>query len=164
MWREFLEAAIFVDLSDAQKRIGHFIDWYNFSRPHQGIKGLAPADRFFEAAPQVLETLKQRIASNALDIARHGEPKEPFYLTGNVGGQSISVHAEGDRVYLRDESGERREVDLVRRTGTEAGAPVTADGSPDSNGLGNMPELLPGTSVIDVLLLEGREGERDDEE
>ena len=164
MWREFLEAAIFVDLSDAQKRIGHFIDWYNFSRPHQGIKGLAPADRFFEAAPQVLETLKQRIASNALDIARHGEPKEPFYLTGNVGGQSISVHAEGDRVYLRDESGERREVDLVRRTGTEAGAPVTADGSPDSNGLGNEPDLLPGTSVIDVLLLEGREGERDDEE
>ena len=41
---------MFIDLGDAQQRIGLFIDHYNFQRPHQGIDGLVPADRFFGAA------------------------------------------------------------------------------------------------------------------
>ena len=58
LWRECVEAAVFLDLGDAQRRIGLFIDHYNFQRPHQGIDGLVPADRFFGAAPEVLRTLK----------------------------------------------------------------------------------------------------------
>jgi transposase InsO family protein len=45
LWRECAEAAIFLDLGDAQRRIGLFIDHSNFQRPHQGIGGLVPADR-----------------------------------------------------------------------------------------------------------------------
>src|SRR5439155_8573105 len=33
LWRECLEAAVFVDLGDAQRRRGLFIDYYNFRRP-----------------------------------------------------------------------------------------------------------------------------------
>ena len=33
--REFLEAAIFVDLADARLRIGHFIDYYNTNGPRR---------------------------------------------------------------------------------------------------------------------------------
>jgi transposase InsO family protein len=112
LWRECVEQALFLDLGDAQRRIGLFIDYYNFQRPHQGIGGLVPADRFFGAAPEVLETLKARVASNALELARHGAPKAPFYLTGRVGDQPFSVHAEGERVILTGPEG-RREVDLV---------------------------------------------------
>lgn len=61
LWRECIESAIFIDLGDARSRIGHFIDYYNFQRPHQGIDGLVPADRFFGAAPEVLRTLKERV-------------------------------------------------------------------------------------------------------
>ena len=113
LWRECAESAVFLDLEDARRRIGLYIDHYNFQRPHQGIGGLVPADRFFGAAPDVLRTLKERVASNALDVARHGEPKRPFYLTGQVGGKSFSVHAEGERVILRRDGGAREEVDLV---------------------------------------------------
>jgi transposase InsO family protein len=112
LWRECLQAATFVDVEDARRRIGHFIDYYNFQRPHQGIEGLVPADRFFGAAPEVLKTLKDRVAANALSLARHGIPKEPFYLTGQVGGQPFSVHAEGERVILTGQEG-RKEIDLV---------------------------------------------------
>jgi hypothetical protein len=112
LWRECVEAAIFLDLGDAQRRIGLFIDHYNFQRPHQGIDGLVPADRFFGAAPEVLRALKERVAANALHLARHGVPKEPFYLTGQVAGQPFSLHAEGQRVILTGAQG-RREVDLV---------------------------------------------------
>ena len=119
LWRECVESAVFVDLEDARRRLGLFIDHYNFQRPHQGIGGLVPADRFFGAAPEVLRTLKDRVSSNALELARHGVPKTPFYLTGNAGGQPFSVHAEGERVILRRGEGEREEVELVAPEGTK---------------------------------------------
>jgi transposase InsO family protein len=112
LWRECLASAVFLDLGDAQRRIGLFLDHYNFQRPNQGIDGLVPADRFFGAAAEVLHTLKQRVAANAVELARHGRPRHPFYLTGQVGGQPFSVHAEGERVILSGAQG-RQEVDLV---------------------------------------------------
>ena len=112
LWRECVETAVFVDLGDARQRIGLFIDHYNFQRPHQGIDGAAPADRFFGAAAEVKRTLAARVAANALELARHGVPKAPFYLTGQVGGQPFSVHAEGERVILTRTDG-RQEIDLL---------------------------------------------------
>jgi hypothetical protein len=44
---------------------------------------------------------------------QNGVPKPPFYMTGRVGGQSFSVHAEGERVILRRAGGARQEVELV---------------------------------------------------
>jgi transposase InsO family protein len=117
LWRECVEAAVFLDLADASRRIGLYIDHYNFERPHQGIGGLTPADRFFGAAPEVLRSLKERVAANALSLARHGVPRAPFYLTGQVGGKSFSVHAEGERVILRHGAGEREEVSLAAPEG-----------------------------------------------
>jgi transposase InsO family protein len=111
LWRECVESAIFLDLEDARRRIGLFIDHYNFQRPHRALGGLVPADRFFGTAPEVLRTLKARVASNALDLARDGIPRNPFYLTGQVGGKPFSVHAEGERVFLSRGDG-REEVEL----------------------------------------------------
>jgi transposase InsO family protein len=112
LWRECVASAVFVDLGDAQRRIGWFIDHYNFQRPHQGLDGLVPADRFFGAASEVRQTLQARVAANALELARQGIAKKPFYLTGQVGGQPFSVHAEGERVILTGAEG-RQEIDLV---------------------------------------------------
>jgi len=132
MWRECIESAIFIDLADARTRLGLFIDYYNFRRPHQGIDGIAPADRFFGASSQVLQTLKARVDANALELARSGVPRDPFYVTGQVGGKPFSVHAEGERVVMVGEDGERREVDLVSPASPEERPtlpkPVSAQG------------------------------------
>ncbi len=48
LWRECAELAIFEDLNDARRRIGLFIDHYNFQRTHSALSGLVPADRYFE--------------------------------------------------------------------------------------------------------------------
>ncbi len=93
LWRECVERAVFQGLEGARKRIGLFIDYYNFQRTHQGLEGLVPADRYFSAAPQVLETLKKRVEANALDVARHGTPRQSVYLTGRVGEAGITVRA-----------------------------------------------------------------------
>jgi transposase InsO family protein len=158
LWRECLEAAVFVDLEDARRRVGLFWDHYNFFRTHQGIGGLVPADRFFGAAPEVLKTMKERVTKNALHLARHGLPKEPFYVTGQVGGKAFSVHAEGERVILTKEGRQRQEVELVAPQDEDAGqddpppVPVTvggtlgvlddADGQPPPPGVSPLDEGL----------------------
>jgi transposase InsO family protein len=124
LWRACLEAAVFVDLGDARQRIGLFIDHYNFQRPHQGIDGLTPADRYFGASAEVKRTLAARVQANAYELARDGVPKAPFYLTGQAGGQPFSVHAEGERVILTS-ADVRREIDLLPPAA--AAAPPAAD-------------------------------------
>ena len=113
LWRECVETADFRGIDDARTRIGHFVDHYNFQRPHQGLDGLVPADRFFEAESEVRKTLQARVAANARDLALHGAPRSVFYLTGRIGGESISLHGEDERVVLtRGEDSRREEVDL----------------------------------------------------
>ncbi|MCI0655836.1 MAG: IS481 family transposase [Acidobacteria bacterium] len=113
LWRECVEAAVFTSLEEARQRVGWFIDHYNFQRTHQSLEGLVPADRYFSAAPEVLGTLKSRVEGNALDLARHGTPRQSFYLTGRVGEEGITLHGEGGKIVLRKEDGTREEVDLT---------------------------------------------------
>jgi transposase InsO family protein len=154
LWRECIESAVFLDLGDAQRRIGLFIDHYNFLRCHHGLDGLVPADRYFGAAPEVRKTLQARVAANALTLARHGVPKAPLYLTGQVGGKPVSIHAEGERVIVTGPEGTQQEVDLAATPAQEelpeplcpAGV-VTGlvDGAPEEEG-------APGTSPLDEIL------------
>lgn len=156
LWRECVESAVFLDLEDARRRIGLFIDHYNFQRVHSGIDGLVPADRFFHAAPQVLATLQERVVKNALELSRHGVPRQPFYLTGQVEGKPFSVHQAGDRVILQQAGSERSEIELVPPVENMAASeplpePVCPQGVPTSAGV--LPEELPpGVSALDDYL------------
>jgi transposase InsO family protein len=133
LWSECVQAAIFLDMEDARRRIGYYIDHYNFQRPHQGIEGLVPADRFFGAAEEVKETLKKRVAQNSLEVARQGRAKQPFYLTGVIGGEPVSVHQEGERYMMTRQGRESVEVDVQ--------VPGSGGQSPE--------EPLPGESPLD---------------
>ena len=117
------------DLEDAKLRIGHFVDFYNFRRTHQGIEGLIPADRFFDAESEVRKTMEERVATNALEIAKHGTPRKPFYLTGRVADQSVSLHAQGEKVVMTKEDGTREEVDLTA-TGRREETPSSDEADP----------------------------------
>ena len=135
LWRELVEGAIFRDLEEARTRIGHFVGYYNFQRTHQGIDSLVPADRYFEAAPEVRTALQKRVDDNARSLALHGEPRKGVYLTGRVGDETISLHSEGSKVVLTGAEGVREEVDLK------------APGRRMTSG----PEA-PGTSALDGVL------------
>jgi transposase InsO family protein len=166
LWRECLETAVFVDLDDARRRIGHFIDYYNFQRPHQGLEGLVPADRFFGATSAVLQTLRERVAANALELARNGLPKAPFYVTGRIGDRAFSLHSEGERVILKREGQSREEVDLGTAEAvevplgreaqtdqpTELPLAVCPDGSPRSEPAAESDGSSPGDWPLDECL------------
>jgi transposase InsO family protein len=163
LWRECIETSVFLDLEDARRRIGHFIDYYNFQRPHQGIEGLVPADRFFGAASEVLATLRKRVAANALELARNGLPKAPFYVTGRIGERAFSVHSEGERMILKREGHERTEVDLAAPENAAVPLVSVADDQattmpmplcPDGSPAGDVPleAEVPGESPLDAGL------------
>jgi hypothetical protein len=168
LWRECLETAVFRGIDDARRRIGLFIDHYNFQRPHSGCEGLVPADRYFAAAPQVLATLKERVAKNSAELARDGLPRKAFYLTGRIGDQSISLHAEGEKVVMMKGDGSREEVDLgatgVRQDEAASESlpePIAAMGRPaDHPATADEEEAAPGASVLDALLPELRGDDR----
>jgi transposase InsO family protein len=101
IWREFLEEAVFASFADACQRLEHWIHYYNHQRPHQGIDGAAPADRFYGMAEDVDEAVRQGCRDNALRLALGQEPQPPLYLLGQVGGADVRVVRKGEEIEVK---------------------------------------------------------------
>jgi transposase InsO family protein len=148
LWNECLQTAVFTDMDDARQRIGLYISHYNFLRPHQGIEGLVPADRYFGASEEVKQTLRKRVAENSLELACKGKGKKPFYLTGVMQGKPVSVHREGERYVMKRQGEESVEVDVQVAGAEEQEVPQA--GSIAEAGLRG--ERIPGQSPLDTGL------------
>jgi transposase InsO family protein len=105
IWQEFLSRAQFESFDSARERIRLWIKYYNHKRPHQGIEGLCPADRFFEIASELRKTIEAGIKENLLEMALRGEPKAPFYMVGRMEGQSVILRAEKGKLKLSIDNG-----------------------------------------------------------
>jgi transposase InsO family protein len=101
LWREFLHEAVFASFADACQRLDHWIAYYNHQRPHQGIDGACPADRFYGVAGDVEEALKQGCEQNALKLALGQEPQRPLYLLGQLGGTEVRVVRKGEDLEVK---------------------------------------------------------------
>jgi transposase InsO family protein len=109
IWQEFLSRAQFESFESARERIRLWIKYYNHKRPHQGIEGLCPADRFFEIASELRKTIEAGIKENLLEMALRGEPKAPFYMVGRMEGQSVILRAEKGKLKLSIENGNQNQ-------------------------------------------------------
>ena len=125
IWEEFLEDAVFASFADARQRIEHWISYYNHQRPHQGIDGACPADRFYGVAGDIEEALKQGWQDNALKLALGQETRPPLYLLGKLGETDVRVMRKGDDIEVK--VGDTIE-ELIRM-----GAPYEIDGDGDSH-------------------------------
>ena len=113
IYEEFLVRAQFGSFEEARERIRHWLKYYNHKRPHQGIGGLCPADRYFEIQGELKKAMEQGIADNVLEMALRGKPKDPFYMVGRMEGQSVVLRAEKGKLRLMvddEESGRKREM------------------------------------------------------
>lgn len=88
------------ELEEARRRMDHFFVHYNHSRPHQGIGGLVPADRFFGAQSEVRQALEAQQEENALRLALGEEPRRSVYLVGRIGDQEVSMHGERGQLVI----------------------------------------------------------------
>ena len=162
---EFLFRAQFDSFEQAVERTAFWIKYYNYKRPHQGIGGLCPADRFFEIQHDLKRTLQKGVEENALELALRGRPVDPFYMVGRMGGQSVVIRAEKGKVkMLVDGKDQQVQKELVydaredikdedtqtspkniRSTTENYGRAIdldrTAHGSANLSGAGHQPDL-----------------------
>lgn len=142
IWEEFLERARFETFEEAVERIGYWVQHYNHRRPHQGIEGLCPADRYFSLQGEMKKTIEKNIATNVEEMALRGKPKTPFYLVGRVGGQNVVLQEERGQVRITvdgKEAGHGRDggeegAAEPQREGEEPGGAGAVDGSAAAGG------------------------------
>jgi len=101
IWREFLSEAVFASFADACQRLDHWVQYYNHQRPHQGIDGACPADRFYGVADDVAEAVKQGCKENALKLALGQQTQRPLYLLGQLGDTDVRVVRRGEQLEVK---------------------------------------------------------------
>jgi transposase InsO family protein len=98
---EFLLRARFETFEEARERIAYWVKHYNHRRPHQGMDGMCPADRFFAIQKELRATIERGVAANVEEMALRGKPVEPFYLVGRMGDQSVVIETDKKRMSVR---------------------------------------------------------------
>lgn len=155
-WRNLLQECLqktpVSTFEEAKEKIGEYIEYYNFKRPHQGIGNLIPSDRFYKVGDQV----KQIIASNTEKVQEAPIPVPgyvaPTYLVGNIGGRELRVVAKDAQVMLGEKveltSGGENGASETSEPGGKIGVSVIG-GSEGRALYGAMPE---GGSVAGIIL------------
>jgi transposase InsO family protein len=106
IWEEFLVRGQFGSFEEAQDRLKYWLQYYNHQRPHQGLDGLCPADRFFEIQKELRQVIAAGIKENAQALALNRAPKEPFYMVGRMGGQSVVLSVEKGQFRMQVDDGQ----------------------------------------------------------
>ena len=117
IFQEFLVRAQFGSFEEARERVGWWVRYYNHKRPHQGIGGLCPADRYFEIQTELKKTIERGIQENVLEMALRGKPRSPFYMVGRMEGQSVVLRAEKGKLRLTVDDDEGQETEMIYNLG-----------------------------------------------
>jgi len=131
---EFWDRAHPEELEEARERLAHWVSFYNFFRPHQSLKGMTPADRFFGHEEAVAKAVAARISENTLRLAIGEKPRKTLFMVGQVGDRSFSMHGEQGRVVLQTEEGVHEAMHLGELGLTKAKETSHEEGGKDGDG------------------------------
>jgi len=92
--KELLQKVRFSSYEDTRKGVEDFIKGYNFERPHQGIDGARPSDRFYGVIGET-SRIESTLSGKSLDLSKG-------YLVYKVYDRQLSVvfSQEGLQVFL----------------------------------------------------------------
>ena len=102
LFQECLSQLPLSSFEEAQGKIGTYIEYYNFKRPHQGIGQVTPSDRYYQVAGQVKQIVEQNTAHVEEMVPPLADYQPPAYLVGNLGGKELRVVARSAEVSLQD--------------------------------------------------------------
>lgn len=132
------------DFDDAKARLAHFFHHYNFQRPHQGLGGMLPADRFFGVESLVRQALERTLHANELALALGEAPRKPVFLVGQIGDQQVNLVGEQGRLVLSLPDQPTTELTYATMSATSALEEVSHDGPHDDPGSLDPTPLPPG--------------------
>lgn len=102
--KELMHKVRFSGYEDARKGIEDFIRNYNFSRPHQGIAGALPSDRFYGVVGEV-SRVESELLNKSVDISKG-------YLIYKLHDHALSVvYSEGGLQVFLDGTLLKKDVD-----------------------------------------------------
>lgn len=117
-WRNLLQECLMItpigSFEEAESKIGEYVEYYNFKRPHQGIGNLMPSDRYYSVEGQVEEIIRrntQQVEDGTISAPGYSKP---MYLVGNLGGQEIRLIARDAQLSV-----EKRPEVMVELKGEE---------------------------------------------
>ena len=85
---------------DAADRIAFWVKYYNYKRPHQGIERAVSGRPVLRDRHDLEENPRTRCRGEPLEIALRGKPRDPFYMVGRMGDQSVVIRAEKGKVKM----------------------------------------------------------------
>jgi transposase InsO family protein len=94
--KECVEQIEFMDLTDAARGIGRWVEHYNHRRTHHGLGGLlVPADRFYGIAEQSLQRIEQGLGARTAELSSpDGRALELFRVLSRAGKPEIWLMGE----------------------------------------------------------------------
>ena len=94
--KECVEQVEFMDLTDAARGIGRWIEHYNHRRTHHGLGGLlVPADRFYGIAEQSLQRIEQGLGAQTAQLSSpDGRGLELFRVVSRGGAPEVWLMGE----------------------------------------------------------------------
>jgi transposase InsO family protein len=102
MKKEWLAQVVMGDLDSMRERLGHWINYYNFQRPHTGIGNTAPAERYFQYGEALKAEVEKRIAANERELSL-ADPAPRLIGQMPMGEDDLTVRKDGtDFVVLLD--------------------------------------------------------------
>lgn len=107
---EFWERAKPQDLDEAKDRLTHYFNHYNHFRPHQGIDGMTPADRFFGVENELRAVFEEAMSENELRLSLDQAPRKPLYFVGQIGEQKLTMHGEKGEIIINTPDGETQRM------------------------------------------------------
>jgi len=85
--KECVEQNEFMDLTDAARVIGRWVEHYNHHRTHHGLGGLlVPADRFYGIADQTLKRIEQGLGTKTADLTSPDSRGLELFRVASYGG------------------------------------------------------------------------------
>jgi transposase InsO family protein len=110
--REFLDGKVFASIADAQAQLDEWVEYYNHQRPHQGIGGVPPIERFklagehTPADPVTVETHNDAVSTEPVTTRRVNATGTVSFATARykagrwLAGETVEVRCEGGLVQL----------------------------------------------------------------
>ena len=87
--KECVEQTEFMDLTDAARSIGRWVDHYNHRRTHHGLGGLlVPADRFYGVVEQTLKRIEQGLGADTPELTNSDSRGLDLFRVASHGGKA----------------------------------------------------------------------------
>lgn len=136
MKEEFVEATKRKgDLEEVRDRLAHWMNFYNFQRPHGEID-CAPAERYFQYQAAMKAEIQKRIRKNELELALSKIPPSQVIGGNALGADKVEVRKEGDQFIVRLGDQVLNQTDLDRKKESNHETQEGTTGEPGRGGQG----------------------------